>query len=74
MLTWSNASVVSYYRPLLSSSKAGNSIEQTALQAFRLIFMPCGYLSMAPTLASHLFLPGIAIIANNYQGQGTEKL
>ena len=27
MFTWSNAPVVSYYEPLLSSSKAGDSIQ-----------------------------------------------
>ena len=70
MFTWSNAPTVSYYEPLLSSNKADDTIQPENGQLYtslRLVLPPRGYLSVAPPLESHPFLPRITIITNNYR-------
>ena len=75
MFTRSKAPTVSYYGPLLSSSGAGDSIQRENGQLYtslRLV-LPLrgawhGYLRVAPSLASHPFLPRVKIITNNNRG------
>ena len=70
MLTWSDAPVVSYYGPLLSSSKAGDSIQPQNRQLTKssTSLLPHGYLGVAPPLNPTPFLLRITISANNYRG------
>ena len=70
MLTWSNAPVVSYYGPLLSSSKAGDSIQLQNRQLTKSLtnLPPHGYLGVAPPLDPTSSCLEITISANNYRG------